>query len=360
MYIYILIIMSNNPDDESKEEPEEETDQEKKERLDDEKKVSEEVRAREKVEIIENITLAASGVLLLEGVTAGMEAAIPVLGATGIGIPLAATLFVISKMTRLYASKVELEQVIENSHDVIKRCYLIYSSNMTVIIKFISKISEQEKELKKEDEGDEKIYEKPVFKVQFDKELLSKIKESISIINLLLERVTKNKANKKGRFMRMINRVFSAKFYTNQLLKELTFLNSLFIVFMYKKEKIVKYYENYIKSNYTNSINNFFQDTVTPQIWKEIEEDPEYINDILHPSGQSINLDKLEKAKIKYNPNTEEALKEIEKRAAEELDENKKSNKPGDTPGGGFKTNKRKERRKKITIRIKNFTKKRK
>ena len=28
--------------------------------------------------------------------------------------------------------------------------------------------------------------------------------------------------------------------------------------------------------------------------------------------------------------------------------------------GGGFKTNKRKERRKKITIRIKNFTKKRK
>ena len=155
--------------------------------------------------------------------------------------------------------------------------------------------------------------------------------------------------------MRMINRVFSAKFYTNQLLKELTFLNSLFIVFMYKKEKIVKYYENHIKSNYTNSINNFFQDTVTPQIWKEIEEDPDYINDIL---GQSIDPDKLEKAKIKYNPNTEEALKEIEKRAAEESDQ--PSNKPGDTPGGGFKTNKRKERRKKITIRIKNFTKKRK
>lgn len=339
----------------SDKEPEEpKAEEEKEEILADKEKIEEHVRAREKVEIIENITLAASGVLLLEGVTAGMEAAIPVLGATGIGIPLAATLFIISKMTRLYASKVELEQVIENSHDVIKRCYIIYSSNMTVIIKFISKISEEEKKLKKEDEGDEKIYEKPVFKVQFDKELLSKIKESISIINLLLERVTKNKANKKGRFMRMINRVFSAKFYTNQLLKELTFLNSLFIVFMYKKEKIVKYYENYIKKNYT-SINNFYQDTVTPQIWKEIEEDPDYINDIL---GQSIDPDKLEKAKIKYNPNTEEALKEIEKRAAEESDQ--PSNKPGDTPGGGFKTNKRKERRKKITIRIKNFTKKRK
>ena len=227
----------------SDKEPEEpKAEEEKEEILADKEKIEEHVRAREKVEIIENITLAASGVLLLEGVTAGMEAAIPVLGATGIGIPLAATLFIISKMTRLYASKVELEQVIENSHDVIKRCYIIYSSNMTVIIKFISKISEEEKKLKKEDEGDEKIYEKPVFKVQFDKELLSKIKESISIINLLLERVTKNKANKKGRFMRMINRVFSAKFYTNQLLKELTFLNSLFIVFMYKKEKIVKYY----------------------------------------------------------------------------------------------------------------------
>ena len=58
---------------------------------------------------------------------------------------------------------------------------------------------------------------------------------------------------------------------------------------MYKKEKIVKYYENHIKANYTNSINNFFQDTVTPQIWKEIEVDPDYINDIL---GQSINPDK--------------------------------------------------------------------
>ena len=341
--------------EEEEEEPQEEVSKE--EIQADKEKIEEHVRAREKVEIIENITLAASGVLLLEGVTAGMEAAIPVLGATGIGIPLAATLFIISKMTRLYASKVELEQVIENSHDVIKRCYIIYSSNMTVIIKFISKISEEEKKLKKEDEGDEKIYEKPVFKVQFDKELLSKIKESISIINLLLERVTKNKANKKGRFMRMINRVFSAKFYTNQLLKELTFLNSLFIVFMYKKEKIVKYYENHIKSNYTNSINNFFQDTVTPQIWKEIEEDPDYINDIL---GQSINLDKLEKAKIKYNPNTEEALKEIEKRAAEESDVNKPSDTASKSPVGGFKTNKRKERRKKITIRIKNFTKKRK
>ena len=336
--------------------PEAQEEVSKEEIVADKEKIEEHVRAREKVEIIENITLAASGVLLLEGVTAGMEAAIPVLGATGIGIPLAATLFIISKMTRLYASKVELEQVIENSHDVIKRCYIIYSSNMTVIIKFISKISEEEKKLKKEDEGDEKIYEKPVFKVQFDKELLSKIKESISIINLLLERVTKNKANKKGRFMRMINRVFSAKFYTNQLLKELTFLNSLFIVFMYKKEKIVKYYENYIKKNYT-SINNFYQDTVTPQIWKEIEEDPDYINDIL---GQSIDPDKLEKAKIKYNPNTEEALKEIEKRAAEESDVNKPSDTGSNTPGGGFKTNKRKERRKKITIRIKNFTKKRK
>lgn len=342
----------------SDKEPEEpKAEEEKEEILADKEKIEEHVRAREKVEIIENITLAASGVLLLEGVTAGMEAAIPVLGATGIGIPLAATLFIISKMTRLYASKVELEQVIENSHDVIKRCYIIYSSNMTVIIKFISKISEEEKKLKKEDEGDEKIYEKPVFKVQFDKELLSKIKESISIINLLLERVTKNKANKKGRFMRMVNRVFSAKFYTNQLLKELTFLNSLFIVFMYKKEKIVKYYENHIKSNYTNSINNFFQDTVTPQIWKEIEEDPDYINDIL---GQSIDPDKLEKAKIKYNPNTEEALKEIEKRAAGESNKNEPDNTPNNTPGGGFKTNKRKERRKKITIRIKNFTKKRK
>ena len=340
--------------EEEEEEPQEEVSKE--EIQADKEKIEEHVRAREKVEIIENITLAASGVLLLEGVTAGMEAAIPVLGATGIGIPLAATLFIISKMTRLYASKVELEQVIENSHDVIKRCYIIYSSNMTVIIKFISKISEEEKKLKKEDEGDEKIYEKPVFKVQFDKELLSKIKESISIINLLLERVTKNKANKKGRFMRMINRVFSAKFYTNQLLKELTFLNSLFIVFMYKKEKIVKYYENYIKKNYT-SINNFYQDTVTPQIWTEIEEDPDYINDIL---GQSINPDKLEKAKIKYNPNTEEALKEIEKRAAEESDVNKPSDTASKSPVGGFKTNKRKERRKKITIRIKNFTKKRK
>lgn len=48
--------------------------------------VEEHVRAREKVEIIENVTLAASGILLLEGVTAGMEAAIPVVGATGIAI----------------------------------------------------------------------------------------------------------------------------------------------------------------------------------------------------------------------------------------------------------------------------------
>ena len=54
------------------------------------------------------------------------------------------------------------------------------------------------------------------------------------------------------------------------------------------------------------------------------------------------------------------SLKEIEKRAAGESGANNKPNTPGDTPGGGFKTNKRKERRKKITIRIKNFTKKRK
>lgn len=72
-------------------------------------------------------------------------------------------------MTRLYASNVELMQVVENSHDVIKRCYLIYSSNMTVILKFIEKILEEEKINKKEDESDEKIYEKSVFKVQFDK-----------------------------------------------------------------------------------------------------------------------------------------------------------------------------------------------
>ena len=94
--------------------PEAQEEVSKEEIVADKEKIEEHVRAREKVEIIENITLAASGVLLLEGVTAGMEAAIPVLGATGIGIPLAATLFIISKMTRLYASKVELEQVIEN------------------------------------------------------------------------------------------------------------------------------------------------------------------------------------------------------------------------------------------------------
>ena len=131
---------------------------------------------------------------------------------------------------------------------------------------------------------------------------------------------------------------------------------------MYKKEKIVKYYENYIKSNYTNSINNFFQDTVTPQIWKEIEEDPEYINDILKPDDKPINPDKLEKAKKHYKPNTEEALKVIEKRAAAagEIQQNNNNNNNNENSKGGFKTNKRKERRKKITIKIKNFTKKRK
>lgn len=111
--------------------------------------------------------------------------------------------------------------------------------------------------------------------VGLDNTFISKITETLDKILVLIKLVTydDNDHSIYGRFGRSFNRNIYGGFYTKELLRELTIMNSYFIIYESKVNHIVKRYEHEINNNETvrNTWNEIYShDLYKPLIAKEL------------------------------------------------------------------------------------------
>lgn len=114
--------------------------------------------------------------------------------------------------------------------------------------------------------------------VGLDKTFIDKITETLDKILVLIKLVTYDDTDTSmyGRFGRSFNRNIYGGFYTKELLRELTIMNSYFIIYESKVNHIVKRYEHEINNNETvrNTWNEIYShDLYKPLIAKEPPKD---------------------------------------------------------------------------------------
>ena len=115
--------------------------------------------------------------------------------------------------------------------------------------------------------------------VGLDKTFIDKITETLDKILVLIKLVTydDNDHSIYRRFGRSFNRNIYGGFYTKELLRELTIMNSYFIIYESKVNHIVKRYEHEINNNETvrETWNKIYSDTLySPLIAKEPPKEP--------------------------------------------------------------------------------------
>jgi hypothetical protein len=114
--------------------------------------------------------------------------------------------------------------------------------------------------------------------VGLDNTFISKITETLDKILVLIKLVTYDDKDHSiyGRFGRSFNRNIYGGFYTKELLRELTIMNSYFIIYESKVNHIVKRYEHEINNNETvrKTWNDIYIDKLySPLIAKETPKD---------------------------------------------------------------------------------------
>lgn len=120
--------------------------------------------------------------------------------------------------------------------------------------------------------------------VGLDNTFISKITDTLDKILVLIKLVTYDDDDHSlyGRFGRSFNRNIYGGFYTKELLRELTIMNSYFIIYESKVNHIVKRYEHEINNNETvrntwNKIysNNLYKPLIAKELPKDGTKDPE-------------------------------------------------------------------------------------
>ena len=196
-----------------------------------------ELKKKEQLRKLEAALTLSAGLLALDS---GLRSVIPIFNLTIIGIPIAITLFALSRAIHLHSNKSELINVLEHCKFFVLQFYKFHISNiseLSIYMKHILSIGSDNSS--------------KVFTYQIDSLLLEKLKDSFTIINILLQRVVPNKYEKSyiEATKRFYNRNFSAKFYRDQLKKELLILIGLFNIYQIKFDKIKEMYRNDLQSH---------------------------------------------------------------------------------------------------------------
>lgn len=220
-------------------------------------------------------TIGSMDVLINLGGTVGA----PVLAATGIGVPLAVLLVLVYKISKKIEERSELEKVMNHAIHIVEQCYQLHCANITQILFFYQEIKRLEE--KKTQVTDN------ILSYCVDEHLLETIKKMIDDLYNTLKNVAKQDDGSGfswDKTSRFVNRNLSGSWYTKELLKELTLLNSYFILYESKVNKIIQRYEHYLKANE--------QQQKVKEIWGKIYDDESYKNFITKKSdsGDLINF----------------------------------------------------------------------
>ena len=308
----------------------------------------------EKRESEQSASLDTSAVVLMS-ISDNISKAAPIIALSGVGIPLAAGIYLVGKIVDLQAKKGQVMRMIDDCKYILGTCY----SNYTAIIKTLEWYLEVIYEIKdkvKDDPDVEKVFDYMTRKrISFN--TLKKIIRKMELITGLMIEVERDKTPGKGisgrassiykKVERFMNRNLFSRYYRQELTSEMSMFNSLFSTLKEQMNRKFISYNNKLRTLNAKGI-------ITDKNMIEIDE----TIDGLYESFVNSNLDDLiEKTTTKLK--NEGIMNDIEKyvdessKAAEDHIKNKIES---ENKKGGkftFKQNRNRKNRTKNTRRRK-------
>lgn len=219
-----------------------------------------------------NETSKSYGAVVLLGSKAA-EKASPILAISGIGIPLAAGLFLLGRI---------IDYGIQNSilFKMVEDCKIILQNALYSHMLIMKKIEIYFKY------SDEKT-QKKLSKFTINKLIVNKIVSKLTLFNTLLETIIPKE--NEGRFSRLtkrIHRFTHGKYYINEITRELGLLNSFFITYHNQAQELDKYHNKVLKKR-------------SKKLQKKIEKTDEYVNYL----GNKNFEESIQDIKEKFNSN---------------------------------------------------------
>ena len=290
----------------------------------------------------ETAGFVAAGLVVLssasEAASPFIDMATPVLAISGVGLPLAAGLLLLSTAASTLKQNLILSSLIMDCELVLKKTANMHKLMMTTLSIFNDVINEREYgevvanrnldviEIPKQKTFNRKIFTNSVKKefgeITFEPRFLEKLKLKMEYFNSkLTDLVPDVKSSVFKKVTRGMKRTTASSKYIDIIQRELTLLNSYFIIYNNQFEWILRRYEKILLRTGHEEILN--------DIWFFIEESKEYKNYLHNPSliEEIDDLDSEERQAVKNEVAKAEAFSQLDKKAGNELKGGKRKNK---------------------------------
>jgi hypothetical protein len=290
----------------------------------------------------ETAGFVAAGLVVLGAATEAaspyIDMATPVLAISGVGLPLAAGLLLLSTAAATLKRNLILSSLIMDCELVLKKTANMHKLMMTALSIFNDVINERDYgeivanrnldviEIPKQKTFNRKIFTNSVKKefgeITFEPRFLEKLKLKMEYFNSkLTDLVPDVKSSVFKKFKRGMKRTAASGKYIDIIQRELTLLNSYFIIYNNQFEWILRRYEKILLRTGHDEILN--------DIWFFIEESKEYKNYLHNPSliEEIDDLDSEEQQAVKNEVAKAEAFSQLDKKAGNELKGGKRKNK---------------------------------
>jgi hypothetical protein len=290
----------------------------------------------------ETAGFVAAGLVVLGAATEAaspyIDMATPVLAISGVGLPLAAGLLLLSTAAKTLKGNLILNNLIMDCELVLKKTANMHKLMMTALSIFNDVINERDYgeivanrnldviEIPKQKTFNKKRFTNSVKKefgeITFEPRFLEKLKLKMEYFNSkLTDLVPDVNSSMFKKFQRGMKRTTASGKYIDIIQRELTLLNSYFIIYNNQFEWILRRYEKILLRTEHEEILN--------DIWFFIEESKEYKNYLHNPSllEEIKEIDDEERDAVIKEAEKAKALAKLDKEAGNELKGGKRKNK---------------------------------
>ena len=290
----------------------------------------------------ETAGFVAAGLVVLGAATEAaspyIDMATPVLAISGVGLPLAAGLLLLSTAAKTLKGNLILNNLIMDCELVLKKTANMHKLMMTALSIFNDVINERDYgeivanrnldviEIPKQKSLNKKRFTNSVKKefgeITFEPRFLEKLKIKMEYFNSkLTDLVPDVNSSMFKKFQRGMKRTTASGKYIDIIQRELTLLNSYFIIYNNQFERILRRYEKILLRTEHEEILN--------DIWFFIEESKEYKNYLHNPSllEEIKEIDDEERDAVIKKAEEAKVLAKLDKEAGNELKGGKRKNK---------------------------------
>jgi hypothetical protein len=290
----------------------------------------------------ETAGFVAAGLVVLGAATEAaspyIDMATPVLAISGVGLPLAAGLLLLSTAAKTLKGNLILNNLIMDCELVLKKTANMHKLMMTALSIFNDVINERDYgeivanrnldviEIPKQKTFNKKRFTNSVKKefgeITFEPRFLEKLKIKMEYFNSkLTDLVPDVNSSMFKKFQRGMKRTTASGKYIDIIQRELTLLNSYFIIYNNQFEWILRRYEKILLRT--------GHEEILSDIWFFIEESKEYKNYLHNPSllEEIKEIDDEERDAVIKKAEEAKALAKLDKEAENNLNGGKRKNK---------------------------------